>query len=58
MRLRLLENDGMTLLKNFVDGDERLERLYLVGENWLPVLAFSAGGGSRRVMAHSKQARS
>lgn len=58
MRLRFLEHDGMTLLKDFVDGDERLERLYLVGENWLPVLAFSPGGGSRIVMAHSKQAGS
>ena len=36
VRLRLFENDGMALLEDIVDGNERFERLHLVGEDWLP----------------------
>ena len=46
----------MAFLQDLVDGYERLERLHLVGENWLPgrgisiseVLASRARGGSTR----------
>lgn len=51
--LRLLENDGMALLEHFVDGNERLERLHLVGENWLPGLGVSVARGPGRASAHS-----
>jgi hypothetical protein len=38
VRLRLFENDRMALLEDLVDGNERFERLHLVGEDWLPGL--------------------
>jgi hypothetical protein len=40
--LRFLEHDGMAFLQDFVDCNERLERLNFVGQDWLPVfrLAF------------------
>lgn len=37
VRLRLLEDGGVAFLEDFVDGDERLECLDLVGEDWLAV---------------------
>jgi hypothetical protein len=36
VRLCLLQSDWMTLLEDFVDCDEGLERLDFVGKNWLP----------------------
>lgn len=36
MRLRLLQDYGVALLKDLVDGDEGFERLDFVGKNWLP----------------------
>lgn len=38
MLLRFTHNHGMAFLKNLVDGDERLERLDLVGEDGLPAM--------------------
>lgn len=55
MRLRFLKNNGMAFLKDFVYGNERLESLYLVCENWLPVLAVSTAEEPGKVMAQSKQ---
>jgi hypothetical protein len=36
--LRLPEHERVALLEHFVDGDERLECLDFIGENWLSVV--------------------
>jgi hypothetical protein len=36
--LRLPEHDGMALLEDFMAGNERLECLDFIGENWLSVV--------------------
>lgn len=45
----------MAFLKDLVDGDERLERLHLVGKNWLPVLAVNIARGPSGATAQSNQ---
>lgn len=43
MLLRLAHDDGVALLKNLVDRDERLERLDLIGEDRLPTTRTHTG---------------
>ena len=55
MRLRFLKNNGMAFLKDFVHGNERLECLYFICENWLPIGVVSTAEEPGKVMAQSKQ---
>jgi hypothetical protein len=50
VRLCLFESDGMAFLEDLVDGNERLECLDFIGEDWLTVVAVSAMGVSDAMM--------
>ena len=48
--LRLLQDNGVAFLEDLVYGNERLECLDLVGEDWLPAMVVS-GAPAKRVRA-------